>query len=92
MAARLSRAHSEAVRQKIQASVLIDRLQRHVMGELEMSQTQINAANSLLDRSVAKLSQIQHVGDEDGGPVRQSVEVIFVEAASQVSSETPDTV
>lgn len=70
MAARLSRAHSDAVRQKIQASVLIDRMQKHALGEIEMTPTQITAANSLLDRSVAKLSQIQHVGDEDGGPIR----------------------
>jgi len=57
------------VRQKIQAGVLIDRLQKHAQGDIEMTATQIAAANSLLDRSVAKLSQIQHVGDEDN-PVR----------------------
>lgn len=68
MAARLNPRHSDEVRAKIQASVLIDRLQRHVAGELEMTATQIQAANSLLDRSVPKLSQIQHTG-EDGGPV-----------------------
>lgn len=65
MAARLSRQHSEQVRQKIQASVIIDRLTKHVNGELELSATQVAAANSLLDRSVAKLAQIQHVGDEN---------------------------
>ncbi len=69
MAARLNRMHSEQVRAKIQASVLIDRLQKHVTGELELTSSQITAAQVLLDRSVPKLSQIQHVGDE-GGPVR----------------------
>jgi hypothetical protein len=57
------------VREKIRASVLIDRLQKHVVGEIEMTATQIAAANTLLDRSVPKLSQIQHVGDDDQ-PVR----------------------
>jgi len=65
MAARLNPRHSQEVRDKIQASVIIDRLQKHVNGDLEMTSTQVNAANSLLDRSVPKLSQIQHVGDNE---------------------------
>jgi len=71
MARRLNPHHAELSRQKIQAGVLIDRLQRHAMGDLEMTSTQIKAAEALLDRSVAKLSQIQHVGP-DGGPVQLS--------------------
>ena len=69
MAARLNPRHSEMVRAKIQASVLIDRLQKHVKGEIDMSATQVQAAMGLLDRSVPKLSQIQHTGDKDQ-PVR----------------------
>lgn len=69
MAARLNRMHSEQVRAKIQASVLIDRLQKHVVGELELTPSQITAAQVLLDRSVPKLSQIQHTGDENN-PIR----------------------
>jgi hypothetical protein len=69
MAARLNPRHTEMVREKIRASVLIDRLHKHVEGEIEMSSTQIAAANALLDRSVPKLSQIQHVGDDEQ-PVR----------------------
>lgn len=69
MPARLNPRHSDMVRQKIQASVLIDRLTKHAEGELEMTATQIRAAEILLDRSVAKLSQIQHTGDE-ANPIR----------------------
>jgi hypothetical protein len=65
------------VRQKIQASVLIDRLHKHVEGEIEMTATQVQAANSLLDRSVPKLSQIQHVGDADN-PVQANLNVRFL--------------
>ena len=64
MAARLSRSHSETVRQKIQASNLINRLQKHIDGEIELTSTQLKAIEMLLDRSVAKLQTIQHVGDE----------------------------
>ena len=79
MAARLNRMHSEQVRAKIQASVLIDRLQKHVAGEIEMTSSQITAAQVLLDRSVPKLSQIQHTGDPEH-PVhaKTTLEVIGV--------------
>ena len=69
MAARINKRHSDEVRSKIQASNLIHRLQQCAFGELELTPAQLSAINSLLDRSVPKLQQIQHVGDE-GGPVR----------------------
>jgi hypothetical protein len=69
MAARLNKHHSDMVRQKIQASVIIDRLHKHLMGKLDMSATQLKAADLLLERSVPKLAQIQHTG-ADGGPVQ----------------------
>lgn len=83
MAARINRMHAEQVRLKIQASVIIDRLQKHVAGEVEMSATQVAAANSLLDRSVPKLSQIQHVGGEDGSsPIKHHMTLEFVDAGA----------
>jgi hypothetical protein len=81
MAARLHPRHSEQVRAKIQASVIVSRLHGHVMGKIDMTPSQVAAANSLLDRSVPKLSQIQHVGDEDGGPIQHSMTVEFVDAS-----------
>lgn len=69
MAARLRKNHSEEVRAKIQASALITRLHGIALGEVDATPAQVNAINSLLDRSVPKLQQIQHVGDENN-PVR----------------------
>ena len=63
MAARLNRMHSEQVRAKIQASVIIDRFTKCVKGELKLTPVQVSAGTSLLDRSVPKLSQIQHLGE-----------------------------
>lgn len=77
MPARLNPRHTEMVRQKIQASVLIDRLSKHVAGKLEMTPSQIRAAEILLDRSVPKLSQIQHSGDAEN-PVRARITLEFV--------------
>lgn len=75
MAARINPRHSDQVRAKIQASVLIDRMHKHVMGTLDLTATQVAAANSLLDRSVPKLSQIQHTGEGGTGPVEFSLTV-----------------
>jgi hypothetical protein len=69
MAARLNRMHSEQVRLKIKASALIDRLHKIAEGSVQATAVQVNAAIALLDRSVPKLSQIQHTGAE-GGPVQ----------------------
>ena len=68
MAARLNRKHSEDIRKKIQAAVILERYQKHFRGEIELTATQIKVGDSLLDRSVPKLQQIQLTG-EDGGPV-----------------------
>jgi hypothetical protein len=72
MAARLNKRHTDEVRSRIQASLLIKRLHDCAMGEVELTPTQLNAINALLDRSVPKLSQIQHVGDS-----QQPVEHVF---------------
>jgi hypothetical protein len=81
MPARLHRLHTEAIRQKIQASNIIHRLQEHVEGKVELSATQVAAANSLLDRSVPKLQVVQHIGDEEN-PVQLTATVTFVSAAT----------
>ena len=65
MAARLRKTHQDDVRSKIQASQIINRLNKHILGEVELSATQIAASRILLDKSVANLSSIEHSGDSD---------------------------
>jgi hypothetical protein len=58
MAARTNRVTlNESWRQKIKVSMLINRLQNHADGEVEMSATQIRAAEILLNKSLPNLSQ-----------------------------------
>ena len=82
MPARINKRHTDEVRAKIQASCLIHRMQQCAMGEIDLTPTQINAINSLLDRSVPKLQTIQHVGDDEGGPIQQHLTVEFVNAGT----------
>jgi hypothetical protein len=52
---------------RIQASNLVKRLHDHAMGETEMSQTQIKAADILLKKVAPDLAR-QEVTGEGGGP------------------------
>jgi hypothetical protein len=40
LAARLNRRHQEAIREKIRASQLVNRLESHVLDDLDLSSTQ----------------------------------------------------
>lgn len=83
MAARLNRRHSDEIRAKIQASNLVHRLTQCAMGEVELTPVQLGAINSLLDRSVPKLSQVQHVGGDEGDePIKHKLTLEFVDAGA----------
>ena len=64
MAARLHLRHQDEVRKKIQASQLINRLTDHAFDKIEMSSTQVKAAEILLKKSIPDLSQVQGTGDD----------------------------
>lgn len=79
MAARTRKVqHDQKTRDKIQASQLINSLQNHVLGKVDMKPTQVAAALGLLKKTVPDLSAVQHTG-EDGGPLKVSV-VRFTDA------------
>lgn len=69
MAARTLRPqHTQEIREKIRASQLINRLQGHVDGEVELSATQVRAAEILLRKSVPDLSSTELSGP-NGAPI-----------------------
>ncbi len=65
MAARMRKTHQEDVRSKIQASALIGRLTKHVEGEIELSPTQVRAAEILLKKTLPDLGSVEMTGDPD---------------------------
>ena len=66
MAARTLRPkHTDEIRNKIRASQLVNRLENHVFGEIEMNSTQVTAALGLLKKCVPDIQAIQHSGDEN---------------------------
>ena len=71
MAARLDPAHDERTRAKIQTSQLINRLISHVNGEVELSSTQVRAAEVLLKKTLPDLSAVE-LGSDPEKPVKMT--------------------
>ena len=65
MAARIRKKHQDEVRERIRASQLINRLENHVFGEVDMTSTQVTAALGLLKKCVPDLATMQHQGDSE---------------------------
>lgn len=67
MAARLNPRQRAQTCAAIQSTLLMKRLQDDANGKIELTAGQRRSIEILLDRTVPKLAQIQHTG-EDGGP------------------------
>ena len=80
MAARLNKLHQEDIRAKIQTSQLLNVLQNHALeGKGEIPASRMKAIEILLRKSIPDLSSVQMSGT-DGGPIKQSLEVVFKSA------------
>lgn len=71
MAARLNPAHDERTRAKIQTSQLLNRLMSHANGEVEMTPTQVRAAEILLKKTLPDLSSVE-IGSDPDKPVKMT--------------------
>lgn len=65
----------EAWREKIQASMLVNRLMDHVKGLVELSPTQVNSANILLKKVAPDLQSIAHGQDPSLDPIKLEASV-----------------
>lgn len=65
MAARKTRRLNDDWRSKIQSSMLVNRLQDHANGKVEMTKSQVSAAIALLKKTAPDLQAITLTGDED---------------------------
>ena len=61
--------------------MLLKRLAAHVVGEVEMTQTQVNSAQFLINQGIGKAPQSVAIdGDGEGGPIGIEAIVRFVKA------------
>lgn len=69
MAARKDPRNRDSSNKLIAASQLLNRLISHANGEIELTQTQINAAKIVIGKYIPDLKAVELTG-KDGGPVR----------------------
>lgn len=70
MAARINKTkHDDKTKRLISASQLLNRLISHANGEIEMTQSQVNAAKIVIGKAIPDLKAIELTG-EDGGPMQ----------------------
>ena len=73
---RQSPKYVEAVRNRIRAGGIVNRLEKHVLGKIEMSASQVTAALGLLRKVVPDISSIEHSGEIVHNYVAQLPEVL----------------
>lgn len=59
----------EEARSKIQTTQLINRLQNHALGKVEMTDSQVRATAILLKKKLPDLQSVAHTGPGGEGPV-----------------------
>lgn len=66
MAARTRKVkHDDFTRERIKTTQLVNRLEKHALGEISMEPTQVRAVEILLRKSLPDLSAVTHSGDQD---------------------------
>ena len=78
MAARLNPRHQDMVREKIKIGNIIDRLEKHVAGEIELTSQQVASAKILLDKSISNAPTI--LGGDAENPFVSRIERSIVRA------------
>jgi len=76
MARPIGKRHQVDVRNKIRASMLVNRLESCAEGKLDLEPTQVNAIKILLGKVLPDLTAIS--GDPNGGPIKAEVDIRFI--------------
>ncbi|MDH3713751.1 MAG: hypothetical protein OET44_07895 [Gammaproteobacteria bacterium] len=62
----ITRRQAENVRAAIKVGMIVDRLQKAAMGEIEMKNSELNAAKLLLDKTLPSLQAVEQTVKDDG--------------------------
>ena len=82
----------KSVRERIQTSMLMNRLKDHVVGKVELSQTQVRAAEILLRKALPDLAAIEHSGDVETSYVVRMPEPVkdMAEWSQRIDGDSAD--
>jgi hypothetical protein len=91
---RYTKFQTEACRAKIKTTQIINRLQAHLEGKLELSATQVRCAEIMLNKSLANLTATEITGDVASFVMRlpePAVDTATWERTNSVASSLPNT-
>ena len=60
------KSYPQKGRDRIKASLIIDKLNQHIKGKIELSATQVQSARILLNKALPDLKAVEHSGAIDG--------------------------
>ena len=91
MAKRRTAWTPDKVRQRIKVGVLVTRLKDHALGAIEMSATQIKAAEILLRKAIPDLKSVEHSGEITQRHVTElsDAELAYLATGSSEGASTP---
>jgi hypothetical protein len=78
MAVRKRLAHDQKTREKIQTSQLINRLTSHVLGEVDLSSSQVTAALGLIRKTLPDLQATEYSGEIEGNLTHNLIQVEYI--------------
>jgi hypothetical protein len=82
MATRKILSHDTQTREKIRTSQLINRLEKHAFGEVELTQTQVRAIEILIKKTLPDLASVELTGDKDNPVALQLIKRTIVDPKS----------
>jgi hypothetical protein len=82
MATRKILSHDTQTREKIRTSQLINRLESHAFGEVELTQTQVRAIEILIKKTLPDLASVELTGDKDNPVALQLIKRTIVDPKS----------
>lgn len=82
MATRKILSHDTQTREKIRTSQLINRLEKHAFGEIELTQTQVRAIEILIKKTLPDLASVELTGDKENPVALQLIKRTIVDPKS----------
>lgn len=74
---------TDAWRERIQIGVIVKRLADHIIGEVDLSPTQVQSARILLGKVAPDLASVTHSGDKDN-PIKHVIQGVKLELGSKL--------
>ncbi len=90
MAVRKKLNHDTRTREKIQTTQLVNRLAKHAVGEVEMTSTQIRAAEILLNKTLPNLQAIDVKAEVTNTDARTATDNELLDIATGGSAGTAE--